>query len=244
MHHKLQDGAIFIADAHYQVGVREDFYDFLLALEKEEIQTSQLIMMGDMFDLLVGAIDYTVVQNQKIITLINTLSQTKEILYLEGNHDFNLQKLFPKVTLIPRHKQPLHCLYHDKHVILSHGDLYQGWEYNTYCMFIRNPFLLKILNFVDKHRYNFISKSILKEQKNKDICRKSNNFSQMIKQKSKKYDIAGNRFDVICEGHHHMNEEYSFDGCLYKLFASYACGKSYFTIDFKERIVFNQFTKG
>jgi UDP-2,3-diacylglucosamine hydrolase len=244
MLHKLQDGALFIADAHYQKGVREDLYDFLLALEKGEIQTPQLIMMGDMFDLLVGSIDYTVRENQKIIRLINRLAQTKEILYIEGNHDFNLQKLFPKVLVIPRHKQPLHCTYHDKHIVLSHGDLYQGKKYHIYCMFIRNPFLLKILNFIDKHRHNFISKGILNEQKNKDICKKLNNFHRMIKQKSKNYDIASNRFDVICEGHHHMNKEYSLESCLYKLFASYACGKSYFTIDFKERIVFNQFTKG
>ena len=244
MLHKLQNDALFVADAHYQVGVREEFYDFLLALKEGEIQTSQLIMMGDMFDLLVGAIDYTVAQNQKVITLINTLSTTKEILYFEGNHDFDLQTLFPKVKVIPRQKQPLLCTYHDKRMALSHGDLYQGWRYHAFCTFLRNPFTLKILNFIDKNRDNFISKDILSGQKNKNICKKVDNFYQKIKQKSKKYDIAGNRFDVICEGHYHMDEEYSFQGAQYVLFASYACGKSYFTIDFKERIAFNQLTKG
>jgi len=244
MLHKLQDDALFIADAHYQVGVREDFNDFLLALENEEIQTSQLIMMGDMFDLLVGAIDYTVMQNQEVIQRINTLSQNKEIFYFEGNHDFDLQKLFPNVTVIPRSQQPLVCTYHDKRLALSHGDLHQGWRYQLFCTLLRHPISLKLLNFIDKNRDNFISKNILQKQHNKNICKKIDNFHQKIKLKSKKYDIAGNRFDVICEGHYHMNEKYSFEGAQYVLFASYACGKSYFTIDFKERIAFNQLTKG
>ena len=238
MLHRLQEDAIFIADAHYQVGVREGFYGFLKKVETGEIQTSQLIMIGDMFDLLVAAINYTVQENQKVINLINTLSQTIEIFYFEGNHDFNLQKIFPKVKVIPIHKQPLICAYHDSKISLSHGDLHQGRSYALYTIMIRNPLVLKCLNFLDKNFDNFISRNILLEQKNKDICRKIKNFAQIIKLKSKKYDIASNGFDVICEGHYHMNEEYSLQGCQYRLFSSYACGNIYFTIDFKERIVF------
>jgi len=238
MPHKLHDDAIFIADAHYQVGVRERFYDFLLSLYHDRIQTSQLIMIGDMFDLLVGGIDYTISQNQKVIDLINQLSQTKEILYFEGNHDFDLQNLFPQVKVIPFSQQPFLCLYHDKHIALSHGDLYQGRSYQLYTFCIRNPFVLRLLNFIDKKGDNFISKNILQKQKNKKICKKIENFSQMIKQKSKKYDIATNRFDVICEGHYHMDEDFVFGDCHYKVFASYACGNIYFRLYFKDRIVF------
>lgn len=234
----LKDDALIIADAHYQVDVREDFYTFLLALKEKKIHTSQLIMIGDMFDLLVGDIDYTISQNQHVINLINQLSQTNEILYFEGNHDFDLQCLFPKVQVIPLSRQPLHCLYHDRSIALSHGDLYQGKGYQLYTLCIRNPFVLRLLNFIDKKGDNFISKNILLKQKNKKLCKKIENFSQMIKQKSKKYDIATNRFDVICEGHYHMDEDFVFGNCLYKIFASYACGNIYFRLHFKDRIVF------
>ncbi len=238
MHHKIQKDAIFIADAHYQVGVRESFYEFLLKIDNREIKTSQLIMMGDMFDLLVGSIAYTTKENQKVITLLNALSQQVEILYFEGNHDFDLQRLFPKLTIIPLSKQPYLAFYHDKRIILSHGDLYQGLNYTLYTYLIRHPLTLKFLNMIDKNFNNFISKSILEKQRNKKLCRKLQNFAQFIKQKSKNYDIAHNRFDLICEGHHHMDEEYHLEGCYYKLFSSYACGNIYYTIDFKERIVF------
>jgi len=241
MLHKIQDDAIFVADAHFQRGVREDFYTFLLNIKESEAQTSQLIMIGDMFDLLVGSITYTVQENQKVIDLINTISQSIEILYFEGNHDFNLQQLFPKVTVIPRTAQPLLCTYHDKKVALSHGDLYQGAGYTFYTIMIRNPLMLRFLNFLDKNFDNFISKNILQKQRNKKICKKIDNFSQIIKQKSKIYDIASNGFDVICEGHYHMNEEYSHEGCQYRLLSSYACGNIYFKIDFKDRIVFRPY---
>ncbi len=238
MPHKIKEDAIFIADAHYQAGLRESFYDFLIKVKNQEIKTSQLIMIGDMFDLLVGSITYTLKQNKKLITLINELSQDVELLYFEGNHDFDLQRIFPKVTVIPFSKQPLLAFYHDSKIALSHGDLHQGLNYKLYTAWIRNFFTLKFLNILDKNFNNFISKSILEKQQNKKICKKIENFAQIIKQKSKKYDIACNGFDVICEGHYHMNEEYSLEGCQYRLFSSYACGNIYFTIDFKERIVF------
>ncbi len=239
---KIQDDAVFIADAHYQVGVRESLYDFLCKIDNAEIHTSQLIMMGDMCDLLVGSIEYTTKENHKLILLINQLSQKLEILYFEGNHDFDLQRLFPAVKVIPYSKQPLHCMYHDKKISLSHGDLYQGVKYTLYSIWIRNFITLKFLNLLDKNFNNFISKSILEKQQNKKICKKLKNFAQFIKQKSKKYDIASNRFDVICEGHYHMNEEYALEGCQYKLFGSYACGNIYFTIDFKDKVLFIKHT--
>lgn len=238
MPRKLRDDAIFIADAHYQVGIREALYDFLLALQRKEIETSQLIMMGDMFDLLVGGIDYTTTQNKKVIDLINTLSHTIEILYFEGNHDFHLHKLFPNVLVIPITQQPLICHYHNKKIALSHGDLYQSLAYHYYTSWIRHPYTLKLLNFIDKKGDHFISKTILQKQKKKNICKKIDDFSQIIKQKSKKYDIAHNRFDLICEGHYHMDEDFTFGNCHFKIFASYACGNIYFRWHFKDRIVF------
>ncbi len=237
---KLHDGALFIADAHYQVGVREELYFLLQKIDNKEITTPQLILMGDIFDLLVGSIDYTVKENQKLIRLINQIAIHTPIYYFEGNHDFDLQRLFPKIEVVPYNKQPLVMHYHDRRVALSHGDLHQGWKYTLYSSLIRHPWILKGLNFIDKKRDNFISKKILSEQKNKKLCKKLNHFYKIIKQKLKNYDIASNRFDVICEGHHHMDEEYQFEGTTFKLFASYACGGRYVFIDFKERIVFNQ----
>ena len=237
---ELSDGAIFIADAHYQVGIREEFYDFLVLVESKKIETKEIVFMGDMFDLLVGSIEYTMKQNKKVVDLINSLSKSKKIIYLEGNHDFDLKKVFPTITVVSLPNQPLVINYHDKHVALSHGDNFGGFGYRLYTTIIRDTFALKILNFIDKHNDNFISKKILKKQKTKQICKKTKEFNKIAKQKLKFYDIATNRFDLICEGHYHMDEEFSLDSIRYKFFSSYACQKTYFQLNFAEKVVFNQ----
>jgi UDP-2,3-diacylglucosamine hydrolase len=237
---ELSDEALFVADAHYQDGVREEFYDFLLQLYHGDIKADELVFMGDMFDLLVGKITYTTEKNKKLINLINQISKTKKIIYLEGNHDFSLKSIFPNLIIVPFSSQPLIIKYHQKIIALSHGDNFSKVGYRFYTLFIRNPFVLNILNFIDKFTNNSISKKILKNQENKKICKKIKNFHNLAKQKSKFYDIASNRFDLICEGHYHMDEKFVFKDVKYKFFSSFACEKVYYKMNFTEEIVFNQ----
>ncbi len=236
---EIKENALFISDAHDNV-TREAFYRFLCAIDEGEITTPQLFLMGDMFDLLVGQVTYTHKHYQKTINLINKLSQNIEIIYIEGNHDFNLKKVFPNVTVIPIQKQPLTAHFHEHTFLLSHGDWNENQNYRLYTKIIRNPFLLTLLNLLDNLRQNHISKSILKKQQLKYICFKITNFHEYIKQKIQKYDIESSKIDFICEGHHHQNREFVFDSVIYKNFSSFACDKSYYQITFTDRVVFKE----
>ncbi|RUM67888.1 MAG: hypothetical protein DSZ06_00235 [Sulfurospirillum sp.] len=232
---ELKDGAIFVADVHYHLGVREEFEKFL-----REFDSDQLVLMGDIFDLLVGEVEYTIKQNQKIIDLLNDLSQKIPIIYMEGNHDFQLKKLFPAILVVPIQKQPLILKYNSKKIALAHGDNFESKSYNFYSNIIRNRYLLKILNFIDLISSNGISKKILFEQKKKKFCKKNKYFKKFAKQKLKIYDIATNRFDLICEGHYHIDATFEFESMKYKFFASYACDGSYYKLmNNSEEIVFN-----
>lgn len=51
----IKEGALFIADAHDSVE-RAFFFDFLVYVNQNP--PSQLFLMGDMFDLLVGSVSY------------------------------------------------------------------------------------------------------------------------------------------------------------------------------------------
>ncbi len=237
---KIEDGAIFIADAHYQKGVREELLVLLDDIQKKRIQTSQIFLMGDIFDLLVGGVSYTIEQNKEVIASLNQLSKSHQIIYLEGNHDFNLKSIFKDMSIYPLQKQPLVLEYHNKRIALSHGDNFESPSYKLYSYLIRNKISLFFLNLIDRLLKNKISKDILLTQKNKNLCKKSKDFKQKAKQKLKFYDITHNRFDLICEGHYHMDEEYIFDTTRYRFFPSYACGGSITQIHFKEEIVFNQ----
>ena len=237
---EIKNGAIFIADVHYQKDAREEFYTFLSSIKDKKIKTDQLILMGDIFDLLVGGVDYTIKVNKKLIDLIDKISKDIEIVYIEGNHDFNLTKIFTNIKIIPFNKQPMVVKFFDKYIIFSHGDNFQGLRYKIYTTLIRSKTLLFILNKIDKILKNKISKNILKKQINKNLCKKSKDIQNISKQKFKIYDITFKEFDLILEGHYHEDREFIYKDRVYKFLPSFACDKVATQIFFKEEIVFNQ----
>ncbi len=236
----IQEGALFLSDAHENPPYREGFFHFLRAVEQGEIKTSQLFFMGDMFDLLIGEIDYTRHHNRDTIDLINRLCERVEIFYFEGNHDYNLRTVFPKITVFPIRQQPVSATFHDRKLLLSHGDWCEEKAYLRYTQMVRNPLLLKPLNLLDKIRHNAISSRLLTKLSQKNICRKLPRFHDYIKQKIQKYDIGISKIDFVCEGHYHQNVEYRFHETIYRNFSSFACEKSYYQITFQDRVVFKE----
>ncbi|OPX26720.1 MAG: hypothetical protein B1H07_03685 [Campylobacteraceae bacterium 4484_166] len=95
--------AIFIGDSHYNSN-RTQLDIFLDTLSQN--QTKTIFLSGDIFDFLSYHIKYFREKNKKTIESINSLSKTKDIIYLEGNHDFNLKDIFPNCHIIPREQQP------------------------------------------------------------------------------------------------------------------------------------------
>ncbi|EAI9968245.1 UDP-2,3-diacylglucosamine diphosphatase, partial [Campylobacter jejuni] len=85
-----------MADAH-ENEQRKEFWEFLQTLKKGKISTPQLILMGDIFDLLIGEISATHEFAKPYIELLEELALKIEIIYLEGNHDFNLSCFFKRV---------------------------------------------------------------------------------------------------------------------------------------------------
>ena len=239
MYHEIKEGALFISDAHDNE-TRDGFYNFLKSLNASDTLPPQLFLMGDMFELLVGEITYTKSLFKETIELINTLSKDIEIFYFEGNHDFNLQNIFPNVQIFSIKAQPKLFHFINQKVLLSHGDLHQGMGYSLYTTIIRNNITLKILNFIDTFTQNAISKKILSLHLNKDICYKVQDFQQITKLKLKKYDIGITDIDFVCEGHHHQNKEFVFETLKYKNFSSFACDKSYYKITFEDGIKFKE----
>lgn len=215
----LKENAVFVADSHYN-DKNQEFKQFLIKLEKGELETSQLFLMGDMFDFISGESKYFIRRNQELINIINKLSTNIEIIYLEGNHDYNMKTLFPNVEVIKREKQPLKAKYEDKTVKISHGDIYTPWHYNFYCKIIRNHIFLVFMNLIDIK--NLISKKIYNSLIKKNICSKMTNFEEFAKRRLDKYDS-----DIVIEGHFHQGKSFEKDNKLYINIPSLCCGKKY-----------------
>jgi len=205
----LKKGAVFIADAHYP-NHNKTLFELLKKIEQGEIKTPQLIFMGDIFDLLIGDSTYLREIFKKEIEFLNKLAKKLEIIYIEGNHDFNLKSLFLDIKTIPIEQQPLVMKYKNKTVALSHGDKYEmPLSYKLFTKFIRNKIVLKILP-------ELIAKNKLKNMRNKKICKELKSFNILAKTVAKNY-----RADLIVEGHYHQGKIVD----NYVSLPSFACSK-------------------
>lgn len=223
----LQEGAILIADAHCAPW-RTSFIDFLRALESHEIVTPQLILMGDIFDMLYGPINRTHGYNTEGIELLNRLSERLEIIYLEGNHDFLIGDLFPLITVIRREYQPLILTYEGKNIAFSHGDSAMGMGYEIYTALIRSPIVLGFLRAVDILGGGFIVGWLEKQMKCKSHCRNIQNFEVLIESRLQSFNADS--IDILIEGHFHQNRSFELPGFDYINVAAFACNERYFTV--------------
>ncbi len=220
-YHNIKDDAIFIADSHYNKK-RISLEILLNQIISNEIKTSQLILMGDMFDFLSYEIKYFVKINQKIIDLINKLGEKIDIVYFEGNHDFDIKKIFFNIKVISRDEQYSIFRYNNKNLYISHGDIYMPIAYNIFTTIMRSKLFLKTLNMIDIS--NVISKYFENRLINKSICHDFKSFESFAKKRIASYNIKDD--ELIIEGHFHQGKIYK----NYINIPSLACKNRYMQI--------------
>jgi len=194
---KLKNDAIFIADSHYNKK-RVTLLKLLKDIESKKIECNQLFLCGDIFDFLSSQTTYFRNINNSMIELINTISFHIEVIYLEGNHDYNLKPLFPNSLIVPRDSQPLVIQHNEKNIKLSHGDIFTPIGYNIYCSIIRNHFFLKFLDIIDINYW--LTYKIEQALMKKSICQDQEKFESFTKKRLKAY----NTDDLVIEGHFHQ----------------------------------------
>ncbi len=235
MFHSIKEGAIFISDTHDN-SKRDGFYRFLLDIKSGKLKPTQLFLMGDMFDLLVGEVAYLRDKNRKEIDLLEEIAKDIEVFYFEGNHDFALKRLFKNLKIIDIESQPTLFLANNSRILLSHGDKYGGVLHKIFTKIIRNRVLLKILNAADKLCGSCISKKIVTNLEKKNICSKIQNFESIIKTKLDKY--IDSNVDIVAEGHYHQNRDFKHKKYKYINFSSFACNQSYFVVQLHPELKF------
>ncbi len=243
MSHKpseLKEGAFLISDAHYSPK-RPELLDFLKAIKKKELQPTQLIFMGDTFDALFGLVPQTSQLNQEPIDLINELSLEIEVLYLEGNHDFNVANIFPSSKVFTIQQQPILLMKESKKILLAHGDFMGSKSYKIYTSMMRSPFVLSILNIVNTTFNNYILKHLYHYLEKKQDCTEIKNFKDIVLSRLEdKFEC-----DYFVEGHFHQNKFLNINFFKYINLAAFACNQRYFVVKsfHKELLVEKIFSK-
>ncbi|MDD2790870.1 MAG: metallophosphoesterase [Sulfurimonas sp.] len=222
---EIQEGAYVLCDAHYS-HLRPELLEFIKAIHSKQFLPTQLILMGDIFDALFGGIPYTCEENAELVALLNAISLEIEVLYLEGNHDFNLQKIFPKIKVFKISQQPVSCTYQGKKVLLAHGDFGGAFGYRVYVALIRNPLLLFVLKYIDILAKHTILKKIDAYLGKKDDCKEFTGFYEFVQRRlAEKFTC-----DYFIEGHFHQNKVLSFENFNYINLGAFACNQRYFVV--------------
>ena len=227
MSHKLKilEGAFIIADAHFSKQ-RPEFLLFLEDIYEKKLKPTQLILMGDIFDALFGGVPHTQDKNIKAIQYINSISLEIPVIYLEGNHDFNLKNIFPNTKVYPIQQQPVEAMYNDKKILLAHGDVESPTLYNIYTAIIRNSITLFILNIINIIFLHLILKRLDKYLAKKDDCKEFVDLKKYISSRLENKYIC----DYFIEGHFHQNKTIKFDKFIYINLSAFACNQRYFIV--------------
>ncbi|WP_260321643.1 UDP-2,3-diacylglucosamine hydrolase [Helicobacter gastrofelis] len=184
---------------------------------------SQLFLMGDIFQILVGSVAYT--HPLDVLEQIESLSRQIPVFYFEGNHDFGLQSLpqLKNTTIYPRNAQPVAFSCQDKFYHLMHGDLFLGFGYGLYIRLLSSRLALKILGFLAhiKPLYTAISTPIY-AKKIKNFSQSGLDFTRFAKTrlvcctKNSTQPLWG-----VIEGHFHI-------GCIYQKSQLYVALPSFY----------------
>lgn len=210
---QLKEHALFVADAHYPHH-GEEFLTLLKHLENGTIQTPQLFLMGDIFDLLFGHNNYIKRFSIEGIERLNRLSQKLEIVYLEGNHDFCLKELFPHINVYNYKEQPVHYQLNNKDIYLAHGDKYQtSLGYKLYTKLLRNKTALTLLRPLEKKIIDYRMEKL----KQKNICGDFIDFEKRVENILQDYPQNA----LVIEGHFHQGIQHK----QYISLPSLACQK-------------------
>lgn len=223
----LHEGAILVADAHCAPW-RTSFINFLIALESGKIQTTQLILMGDVFDLLFGSIPDTLELNREAVDLLERLSHRLEIVYLEGNHDFDLGGIWSTIRIVPRASQPFLMRSGDTQLALAHGDIYTDRGYEWYTAVIRNRTVLKVLEGLNRFGGGFIVRKLIDMMKRKHHCKPIEGFETMIRHRLLPEQMGTIGYWI--EGHYHQNKAFELGETHYVNLPAFACNERYFSV--------------
>lgn len=214
---KLNSDAIFIADSHFCAKSRE-LLDYLHSLLSSP--PSQLFLMGDIAQVLLGNLKSSIKSNIELLSLLNSLEgMGVQIIWLEGNHDFFLQdikqtNLLKKTLFIPRKQQPLKAQYKDKFYLLAHGDLFVGKKYEFYiCLLTSIPKFLHLIDYLsDGEIYHEVEKKL----ENKPIKQHPFHFFEFASKRVEEYKSRIQApFDGIIEGHFHIGKKVNLYNITY-----------------------------
>mgnify|MGYP002350623889 FL=1 len=138
---------IFLADAHLHHQDDANYRLLLRFIRSLQGTTDTLCILGDLFDFRVGLPALAFDEQEPLLNALQQLHAAgTRLIWLEGNHDFQLGEDLAKRLGAEIYPGPVQLELQGKQVFLCHGDLINkaDWRYRLLYRTLRNPVTLQI----------------------------------------------------------------------------------------------------
>jgi UDP-2,3-diacylglucosamine hydrolase len=139
---------IFIADCHLK-GLDDPNQAALTTFLDGLFKIDKLVILGDFFDFWVGLNNIVYEQYKPVLKSLFALSESGvEIIYVEGNHDFDMGPYFTETLKAKVYDNTCGLLLDGKRIYMAHGDtINMTTSYQIFRALLRGP-LLKFLKVI------------------------------------------------------------------------------------------------
>lgn len=208
--------AWFISDIHLKNQEERNgqiLLRFLHSLQAADPQTTQLFMLGDIFDLWVGGHSYFGRKFQPLMDALKALtSKGMKVVYIEGNHDVHVERYFQKKLGVQVFVEAQYYEMNGMMVRLEHGDLINPEDeaYLKYRGIIRNPYIKPLGEIVPGFVWDYFGNRASKKSRAKSSTYRHVNeekLTTMIRDHGAKVYASEKPFDVIISGHMHVFDD-------------------------------------
>ncbi len=207
-----------ISDVHItdkQDSAWELFQRFLK--KQEHLLPDKIILLGDIFDVLAGDGSYYLGRFYEIFGQMASLAHSGiRFIYVEGNHDLHLEKLFKRITKfygledgwVKVYAKHYHLVDHSFNLFFAHGDELEGNEdYLRYKRVIRSLGVKLLVDiFLPSRLVEYVGRKASKKSRGQNYLKYSSEDEQ-IKIKNRFRQIAEQlweKYDLVFLGHSHL----------------------------------------
>ncbi|MEK6577787.1 MAG: metallophosphoesterase [Bdellovibrionota bacterium] len=209
---------VIISDLHIW-GEKDPLYENLLSLIRTRVNSGDtLILAGDLFDLFVGNKKIFLKRYHKFISELSEASLRGAVIhYIEGNHDFLLQKVFNAIPKMKVHSSSVSVVLNGKRFFFSHGDLVDRSDlnYRLTRAFFRSLMMKGIVKIIPGSWLDWVGEKSSQYSRDKKPLLPAHLPILQIESMRKKYRgfasiILSKGFDYCVMGHCHDLDEMKF----------------------------------
>lgn len=210
---------LFISDLHIY-GAEDPYYGALLKVVRECAEPGDtLVLAGDLFDLFVGNKKVFIDRYAEFLKALGEASERGVLLhYIEGNHDFLIEKAFRSVPGLHLHDHHVEIAAGGKKFFVAHGDTIDREDYSYLFLraFFRSPVMKILVRLVPGTWLDEFGKfSSKKSRTRKPILPSQLPLKRMERLRTVYRSYAAERlaqgFDFVVLGHCHDLDEMFFN---------------------------------